>query len=43
MVVDRTGHFFWAFVVAATVLLVGSLSWVFVVGRVEPVVWRESV
>ena len=38
-VVERTGHFFWAFVVTAVVLLCGSLSWAFVVGRVEPVEW----
>jgi ACS family D-galactonate transporter-like MFS transporter len=39
-VVQRTGHFFWAFAVTAGVLLVGALSWAFVVGRVEPVRWK---
>jgi MFS transporter, ACS family, D-galactonate transporter len=40
-VVDRTGHFFWAFAVAAGVLLCGALSWAFVIGPVEPVEWKS--
>jgi ACS family D-galactonate transporter-like MFS transporter len=39
-VVQRTGHFFWAFASTAAVLLAGALSWAFVVGRVEPVQWK---
>src|SRR5580692_2391270 len=39
-VVQRTGHFFWAFAVTAGVLLAGALSWAFVVGRVEPLRWK---
>ena len=39
-VVQRTGHFFWAFAVTAGVLLMGALSWGFVVGRVEPLRWQ---
>ncbi|HEY6387493.1 MAG TPA: MFS transporter [Candidatus Acidoferrum sp.] len=39
-VVQRTGHFFWAFAVTSGVLLAGALSWAFVVGRVEPVRWK---
>lgn len=41
-VVDRTGHFFWAFAAASVVLLVGAISWAFVVGPVEPVEWRKN-
>ena len=41
-VVDKTGHFFWAFAVTAAVLLAGAFSWVFVVGRVEPVAWEGT-
>jgi MFS family permease len=40
-VVGRTGHFFWAFTVAAGVLLGGAMSWAFVVGRVEAVPWAS--
>jgi ACS family D-galactonate transporter-like MFS transporter len=40
-VVGRTGHFFWAFTVAAGVLLGGAMSWAFIVGRVEPVQWAS--
>jgi cyanate permease len=39
IVLDRTGHFFWAFVIAASFTCVGALSWGFVVGRLEPVQW----
>jgi MFS family permease len=41
-VVDRTGHFFWAFAVTAGVLLGGAVSWAFVVGSVEPVQWESQ-
>ena len=39
-VVERTGHFFWAFAATSVVLLGGALSWAFVVGPVEPVQWK---
>jgi MFS transporter, ACS family, D-galactonate transporter len=44
-VVDRTGEFFWAFAILAGVAVLGALSWVFIVGPVEPVDWisREAV
>jgi MFS family permease len=41
-VVQRTGHYFWAFAVTAAVLLGGAMSWAFVVGRVEPVQWEPQ-
>jgi MFS transporter, ACS family, D-galactonate transporter len=41
-VVERTGHFFWAFAVTAGVLLGGAVSWAFVVGPVEPVEWESE-
>jgi ACS family D-galactonate transporter-like MFS transporter len=41
-VVQRTGHYFWAFVVTAGVLLGGALSWAFVVGQVKPVQWKPQ-
>ncbi|MGA9977697.1 MAG: MFS transporter [Candidatus Sulfotelmatobacter sp.] len=37
--VERTGHYQWPFFVAAAVAWVGALSWIFVVGPVEPVKW----
>jgi MFS transporter, ACS family, D-galactonate transporter len=40
LVVDRTGHFFWAFAIAAAVALLGVLFWLVVVGPVEPVKWQ---
>jgi len=39
-VVQKTGHFFWAFAVTAGVLLAGALSWALVVGPVEPAQWQ---
>jgi len=39
-VLDRTGHFYWAFAITTAVALVGMLCWVFVVERVEQVPWH---
>lgn len=39
---DRTGHFYWAFFITAAVLWVGALTWVFVVGRVAQVDWQNK-
>jgi len=41
-VVDRTGQFFWPFAIAAGVALMGALSWIFVVGPIEPVEWEPG-
>ena len=38
---DRTGHFFWPFLIVSLVLWAGVLSWIFVVGPVEPVKWKQ--
>ncbi len=38
-VLDRTGHFYWGFAIAAGVALGGAASWFFVVGRIEQVEW----
>ena len=42
-VVGRTGNFFWAFAVTAGVLLMGALSWAFVVEKVEPIPWAQPL
>ncbi|HKV25456.1 MAG TPA: MFS transporter [Candidatus Acidoferrum sp.] len=42
LIVQRTGHFFWAFAMAAAVLLAGAFSWAFVIGPIEPVAWRGN-
>jgi MFS family permease len=39
LVVDATGHFVWAFGIAAAVGLIGALGWGVIIRRVEPVVW----
>ncbi len=36
---DRTGHFYWAFCITAAVVWLGAISWVFIVGPIEPVDW----
>ena len=41
VVVDRTGSFYLAFLVAAVIALVGAFLWTVVVGPVETVRWRE--
>ena len=38
-VLDRTGHFYWAFAVTTVVALSGTACWLFLVGPVEQVAW----
>jgi ACS family D-galactonate transporter-like MFS transporter len=40
-VLDHTGHFYWAFVILTLIALSGTACWIFVVGPVEQVVWRN--
>lgn len=42
-VLQRTGHFYWAFMILAIVALMGTASWIFLVGRVEQVSWGQPV
>jgi MFS transporter, ACS family, D-galactonate transporter len=42
IVVDRTGHFFWAFAITSCVTLLGAASWIFVVGPVKHVAWASQ-
>jgi MFS family permease len=42
LVLDRTGHFYWAFAILTAVALTGTASWVFLVGPVEQVIWRDN-
>jgi ACS family D-galactonate transporter-like MFS transporter len=39
LVVDKTGRFFWAFIITAVIALAGSLSWIFIVGALRQVDW----
>jgi ACS family D-galactonate transporter-like MFS transporter len=41
LVLERTGHLYWAFAVRTAVALTGTAAWVFVVGPVEQVVWHK--
>jgi len=40
--VERTGNFLWAFVITGVISILGAASWVFVLGRVEPVQWSSA-
>jgi hypothetical protein len=44
MVVEKTGHFVWAFALAAAVVLIGAAMYAFLLGPVEPIDWpvREA-
>jgi hypothetical protein len=35
---DRTGLFYWAFVIVTTVALAGAASWLFLIGPIVPVI-----
>ena len=39
LVVDKTGRFLWAFMITSVIALLGSLSWVFIVGALRQVDW----
>jgi len=39
LVVDKTGRFFWAFIITAVIAVLGSLSWIFIVGALREVDW----
>ena len=42
---DRTGSYFWPFLIVAMFLWLGALGWIFLVGPIEPVEWdrRQSL
>jgi MFS transporter, ACS family, D-galactonate transporter len=42
-VLERTGHFYWAFVIMTGVAFVGMASWVFLIGPIEPVIWNTKM
>jgi MFS transporter, ACS family, D-galactonate transporter len=42
-VLDRTGHFYWAFAILTAIALTGTASWVFLVGPVQQVTWRTDL
>jgi MFS transporter, ACS family, D-galactonate transporter len=39
---DRTGHFFWPFLIVSVFLCMGALSWLFIVGPIEPIDWSAG-
>jgi MFS transporter, ACS family, D-galactonate transporter len=39
---ERSGHFLWAFALAAGIHLLGALCWIFLVGPIEPVRWKAT-
>lgn len=43
LVVDRTGQFWWAFVVAAAITLLGGASWVFLTGPLQQLQWPAEI
>lgn len=41
-VVDRSGQFYWAFVVTACFVLIGAANYLFFLGPVKPLEWRKQ-
>jgi MFS transporter, ACS family, D-galactonate transporter len=39
LIVQRTGSFFYIFVITSIVTLLGAMSWIFIVGPVKPIEW----
>ncbi len=42
IVVDRTGRYYWAFIIAASVALTGIIGWGLVIKAVAPLDWRPQ-
>jgi ACS family D-galactonate transporter-like MFS transporter len=42
LIVQRTGNFFWVFVITSIVTVLGAAAWIFVVGPIKPVVWSHD-
>jgi ACS family D-galactonate transporter-like MFS transporter len=42
-VLQRTGHFYWAFGMVTTVALIGAASWLFLIGPIEQVSWGRKL
>jgi MFS transporter, ACS family, D-galactonate transporter len=42
IIVQKTGFFFLAFLAASVVLVIGALSYIFIVGPVEPIDWKAE-
>ncbi|MGB7680579.1 MAG: hypothetical protein WBL70_02875, partial [Candidatus Acidiferrales bacterium] len=42
-VLERTGHFYWAFAITTSIGILGTASWVFLVGPVEQVIWGRKL
>ena len=42
VLIDRTGHFFWAFAVACAITLTGILSWGVIIRKVAPLNWSTA-
>ncbi len=41
LIADYTGHFWWAFVIASVVSVLGGIFWVFVVGPLQQIPWPQ--
>jgi MFS family permease len=42
LVVDQTGHYYWAFVIAAAVATAGIIGWGIMIRKVEPLDWATA-
>lgn len=42
-VLERTGHFYLAFVIMTGVALLGMVTWIFLVGPIQPVTWGRNL
>jgi len=42
LLLQRTGHFYWAFLILAAVALAGSACWFFLIGHITPVAWHRT-
>ncbi len=41
LIVQRTGQFYWAFVITTALLVIGTFAFTVIIPRVEPIQWRD--
>ncbi|HEY4880961.1 MAG TPA: MFS transporter [Steroidobacteraceae bacterium] len=43
LMVDRSGHYAWAFMVAGAITFAGAAAWGWLIPKVEPLAWRDEL
>jgi len=42
IVIDRTGQFFWAFIIAGVMCMLGMVGWLLMIPKIAPIEWSHA-